>query len=266
MGNAARRIANRKKAKETLAGLFNGREEVIVIHYSCQNFQDRPDGSSARITSIAALNLDSRQSDSFSIHQIAEIKGISKSEMESRYNELEKVMLDNFYEYIRMNSKAIWLHWNMRNIHYGFQAIAHRYKVLGGQPLEVSEKNKIGLASILIDLYGDKYIGHPHLTRIVDKNKLSKKDFLAGDDEAEAFEKHEYVKLHFSTLRKVDLLASIAQKADRGILKTDANALDQYGDYLQAIADLIKENSIIVIVLTIIGLIASIFEIFNFIK
>lgn len=266
MGAAAKRIEKRKKAKNRLAELFTSPERVIVIHYSCQSFQDRPDGSSARITSIAALNMASRQAASFSIHQIAEIKGISKDEMEERYNDLEKVMLDGFYEYVRANSTSIWLHWNMRNIHYGFQAIAHRYKVLGGQPLEVQEANKVDLASLLIDLYGDKYIGHPRLNSIVDKNEISKKDFLAGADEADAFEKREYVKLHFSTLRKVDLFTSIAQKADRGTLKTNGSVLDQYGDYSAAFAEFLKEHPLVSIVIIIIGLVSSVLGIIAFFK
>lgn len=138
MGQAATRIQMRKRAKRQLSDLFNRADQVIIIHYSCESFYDRPDGSSPRITSIAVRNLASGQTTSFSIHQMAERKRYPKDIIEKKYNELEKVMLDEFYKYVYSHSTHIWLHWNMRDMYYGFHAIAHRYKVLGGTPLGYS--------------------------------------------------------------------------------------------------------------------------------
>ncbi len=111
---------------------MNHPEYTIVIHYSCESFYDRADGSSPRITSIAVYNIGSGQTNSFSIHQKAEIKKYSRNDIEKHYEELEKLMLDDFYDFVKLHEKYNWLHWNMRDINYGFQAIAHRYKVLGG--------------------------------------------------------------------------------------------------------------------------------------
>ena len=85
-------------------------DQVIVIHYSCESSYDRPDGSSPRMTSIAVRNLDSGQTTSFSIHQIAERKGYSASALEQHYNELEKLMLEEFYDFVGRHSSHIWLH------------------------------------------------------------------------------------------------------------------------------------------------------------
>jgi hypothetical protein len=38
----------------------------------------------------------------------------------------------------------------MRNINFGFQAIEHRYKVLGGKPYIVEDDRKVDLAKLLI--------------------------------------------------------------------------------------------------------------------
>lgn len=114
------------------------------------------------------------------------------------------------------------LHWNMRDTNYGFSAISHRFQVLGGRPTTIDDSKKVDLSRLLIDIYGKSYIGHPRLESLIKLNAMAPKDFMTGAEEAEAFEKHEYYKLHQSTLRKVDVLANIAQLAMDNALKTNA--------------------------------------------
>ena len=114
----------------------------------------------------------------------------------------------------------------------GFQAIEHRFRVLGGKDGElfaVDDRNKTDLARLLIDIYGLGYIGHPRLEKLLEKNRISRRDFLTGQQEAEAFEEKEFVKLHQSTLRKVDVMANIAGLANDRTLKTDASWWDMNG-------------------------------------
>lgn len=247
MSPAARRIQARRKAKAILEYLIECSENIIVVHYSCQGFKSRA-GSSPRITSIAVMNLHSRQTESFSIHQEAEIAGYSSKNFEPHYNDLERKMLDKFYEFVKSHHNCKWLHWNMRNMNFGFQAIEHRYSVLGGQPAVVLENNKHDLSGLLYDIYGADYAEHPHLQNLVRKNEMNEQDFLAGSDEAIAFEEREYVKLHQSTLRKVSLFASIAHKAETGSLKTNSTWHDIYGSYPAALGELIKEHWIFVLI------------------
>jgi len=257
MGNAIRRLQQRKKALNTVSELMNHPEMVVVIHYSCESFYDRPDGSSPRITSIAVRNLASGQTTSFSIHQMAERQKVSRDEIEQNFDHLEKLMLDGFYEYVHGHLTHKWLHWNMRDINYGFQAIAHRYRVLGGQPDEIHESNLVDLARLMTAIYGVGYIGHPRMEKLVEKNKITDKDFLGGANEAIAFENKEYVKLHQSTLRKVDILAGIVERTDNGSLKTNSTWKDLYGNYPEAVGEFLKENWVITVI-TFIGTIGGI--------
>jgi hypothetical protein len=110
MAKASRRIQRRRRALKKLDEVMSDPEHVIVIHYSCESFYDRPDGSSPRITSIAVANLESGQTSSFSIHQAAERKGIPPDRIKEHYNELERLMLDEFYEYVRTHAGYKWLH------------------------------------------------------------------------------------------------------------------------------------------------------------
>ena len=72
MSKASERLRRRREAKGQLTEINKKRDNVVVIHYSCESFYDRPDGKSPRITSIAVRNLVTGQTESFSIHQIAE--------------------------------------------------------------------------------------------------------------------------------------------------------------------------------------------------
>jgi hypothetical protein len=263
MGQAWNKIQKRKQAKNKLSELMGKADQVIVIHYSCESFYDRPDGSSPRITSIAVRNLESGQTTSFSIHQVAERKGYSASALEQHYNELEKLMLDEFYDYVRIHSSYFWLHWNMRDINYGFPAIAHRYKVLQGNPEEIAESKLVDLSRLLISIYGDNYIPHTRLTNLIDKNSISNKDFLAGQDEAEAFDKKQYVKLHQSTLRKVDVLSNIVELTANGSLKTNSKKKDIYGNYFVAFAELVKENPVISGGIAFVGFVSAVISFFK---
>jgi hypothetical protein len=258
MGEASTRIQQLREARSALARVVAHAANVVVIHYSCESFYDRSNGASPRITSIAVRNLSSAQTKSFSIHQIAERdKKVSIADIEENYDDLEKKMLKEFYEYVETHRTHLWLHWNMRDINYGFPAIAHRYMVLGGVPVDIHESQLVDLARILVGMFGVGYAGHPRLIWLVKENKISDRDLLNGEDEAKSFQARQYVRLHQSTLRKVDILANIALRTASGTLKTNATKIEIYGSYFRYFAELSREHWVVTL-FGIIGSIASI--------
>jgi hypothetical protein len=64
-----------------------------------------------------------------------------------------------FFAHVGSHRGLKYLHWNMRDINYGFAAIEHRHRVLGGSPVIVDDDKKIDLARLLIDIYGVGYVG-----------------------------------------------------------------------------------------------------------
>jgi hypothetical protein len=242
MGQEIRRLTKRKQAQAKIESLIGNANTTLVIHYSCESFYDRTDGKTPRVTSVAVRNLSSGQTDSFSIHKVAEQKQIAFDQIDVNYDELEREMLNEFFEFMRSRQFYSWIHWNMRDINYGFAAIEHRFRVLGGNPISISENSKFDLARALNDLYGMAYIEHPKLESIVNKNDITKKDFLTGKEEAEAFKNKEYIKLHQSTLRKVDILANIFERTCDKTLKTNTKWFDQYGYTPQVLVEFIKEH------------------------
>jgi hypothetical protein len=257
VGEELYRLSKRRKALNQLREIGERQDNTLIIHYSCESFYDRADGSTPRITSIAVRNFASGQTESFSIHKIAELTHLSTTQIVDHYDALEYQMLDEFFQFLAKNERCTWVHWNMRDINYGFQAIEHRYRVLEGEPIRLPEERKFDLARALRNIYGGDYIEHPRLESLTKKNKISDIAYLSGKDEAIAFEAREFVKLHQSTLRKVNVISSIFERTLQGNLKTNAKWYQIYGFHPQALLELITEHwiwSLIVVIATILSI------------
>ena len=109
----------------------------------------------------------------------------------------------------------------------------------------VPDDRKFDLARALYTLYGPRFAQHPRLQNLVDHNGISRQDFLTGLEEAQAFESGEFVKLHQSTLRKVDLIADIAQRVVEGRLRTQARLWDRIGPYPEAAIESVKNHWVV---------------------
>lgn len=224
------RYTEHKKAQRILADIISNSDQYYVIHYSCESFYDITDGRTPRITSIAIRNFQTAQTDSFSIHKVAEKNRTSISEIENNYDVLEESMLEAYLDFLEKHQRCKFLHWNMRDMNYGFKAIEHRYEVLTGKsPFKLPDEQKIDVARLFISKYGVNYIGHPRLEKLLEKNKIEPKDFLQGQKEAEAFVNKEYIKLHQSTLRKVDAIANLIGRTANNTLETNSKLWDVYG-------------------------------------
>ena len=181
-------------------------ETILIVHYSCQSLNDSNEGYSPRITSIVVHNFESRTSHSFSIHLEAEIAKISKDKIEEKYDDLEKGMLKNFYSFVKEHQNFCWLHWNMRNIHYGFETLEHRYRALGATNNDIPsipDNKRFNLSDLITDMYGENCVSHPRMGKLMELNGGIPKGFLSGEEESKAFSNKEYIKLHESTLSKV---------------------------------------------------------------
>lgn len=266
MGEQLTKFRLRRDARRRFDELNMKRDMYIVLHYSCESFYDIKDGRTPRITSVAARNFSTGQTLSFSIHKSAEQSHVPLTEITNRYDELERHMLDEYFDFLRARHGYSFIHWNMRDINYGFQAIEHRYRVLGGTPCIIEDSRKFDLARELILLFGVRYTPHGksgRLHSLMELNHITAKDALTGEDEANAFAKGEYIKLHQSTLRKVDVMSNILERVLDGSLKTNSTWGERTGLHPAVIIELIKDNwiwSLVLVVVAIIGLIASLKE------
>ena len=234
--------ARHRKARKIFSEIAANPQNYLIIHYSCESFYNIADGHTPRITSIAIYNYENAQTDSFSIHKMAEKSHVDFKDIENHYDKLEKLMLDEFFEFAKEHRNFFWIHWNMRDMNYGFKAIEHRYSVLGGDPHKIPDANKIDLGRQLVNCYGSGYAEHPRMETLLKQNGINAKDYLNGQQEADAFANHEYVKLHMSTLRKVDAFATILNRAINNTLKVNTKWTEIYGLSIQGVINFCKDT------------------------
>jgi hypothetical protein len=85
--------------------------------------------------------------------------------------------------------------------------------------------------------------------------------FLTGAQEAAAFENRNFVALHQSTLRKVDIVANILGRAHNRALKTNTTWWEMHGGHIRSISTWIIEHKLIAfIAASIAGLIIAVVE------
>ena len=146
-------------------------ENFYIIHYSCQSLYDDNDALSPRITSIAITHYATEQTVSFSTHSIAEELHIQREYVKDKFDEVEYKLLQDFYTFIRDRRDKHWIHWNMRNLTYGFEHLEHRYRVLGGKDAPIIPvERRVNLNDVLSDRYGGGYASHPKMKSLMDLN------------------------------------------------------------------------------------------------
>lgn len=240
------------EAKATLAKIEKESSKYFIIHYACESFYETPMAKTPRITAIAVRSFESGQTYSFSMHQTAEVLGIAANAITSHYDDIEFAMLQDFAEFLRTHRDANWIHWNMRDGNYGFQAINHRYRILRNKlapnnsnipdMIEINDNSKVDLSLLLIRKYGARYIGNPRIQKLMEANKMSPKDFMTGAEEATAFANGNFHKLLLSTLSKVVLFSQFLQRAIDNDLKHYGKAKDVCDNWKTRITNFLTGN------------------------
>jgi len=244
------------KPKEILQHLKQHEPSLLAIHYSCQSLGDGNEGLSPRITSIAVLHMASSSMHSFSIHLVAEIQKVSRELISEHYDNLEKQMLIEFYSFVKAHQECSWLHWNMTNINYGFEAIAHRYKVLTGQAApQIADSKRFNLSSLILAFYGSNCVDNPKMVSLMLLNGGRSRDLLTGIEEVEAFKNMEYIKLHKSTMCKVYWFQIMYQKLKaKKIITSRTNLWNRVNEFLEKP------------VVKLLGFISVLFALFQFLQ
>lgn len=199
-------LSSLNKVKE----LYESENKCLFVHYACQNFNKDRMGISPRIYSIA-ISFEDEQTKLFSVFQASEILGVPIKE--ENLDLLEESMLEDFYAYAQMHKDKVWVHWSMANTNYGFPAIENRAKRYSiNKALDFEMLDKLDLSVELKNIYGSEYIPRPRLSNIITLNGISELARLGGKEEAEAFNRGQYTKVHQSNLKKVSNLRSIFNK------------------------------------------------------
>jgi len=241
----SKRLSERAEGLRILNEVLQDKSKSLVIHYSCESFITSH-GKTPRVTSICVRYLGTAQTKSFSIHLQAQFDGKDFNNLtDSDYDLLEKKMLDSFYDFVKRHKNFKWIHWNMRDSNYGFEAISNRYRILKGKHFEIDEDRRYDLPRILSNIYTHGYEKNQPDGRLLNlalRNGITTNDALKGSAEATAFDEKQYLKLHQSTLRKVDIIDSVIDRAAKGELKVHSKNWHIYGYTVPGIIEIVKNN------------------------
>jgi hypothetical protein len=235
-------------------------ERFYIIHYSSQSLYDEGvEGFSPRITSIVVMHYSTRQTVSFALHAVAEQLKIPKDQVESHYDDIERKLLEQFFSFLRDRREKYWVHWNMRNLTFGFEHLEHRYRVLcNSEPPNVPIEVRLDLSDILVKRFGSDYAKHPRMKNLMLLNGDLDMRFLEGARKAEAFLKKEFIRMHSSTICKVAFFRHVISLAIKGKLRTEGKGLAVRIDRLLES----RSSRVAAFGAAIIGLPATVYQVF----
>lgn len=218
--------AKKDKAVEQLRSLIENPGEALVIHYSRQNLNDNERGmATPRISAILVKSLDGVTTSCFAIHHEAEKAKIILENIEDFYDFLELRLLVGFNAFVKANPGKKWIHWDMNDVHFGFEAIEHRYRVLaddlGEDFVPVPYHDRINLNESIKAIYGDNYENDPQLDNLMKTNNKEKlvPGFLTLSEEARVFKQLDFPSILESLRAKVNFMLKVIQKASSDSLK-----------------------------------------------
>lgn len=260
---------NYLKAKSQLREIAQNSFRYFVIHYSCESFYNH-NGQSPRIVVISIRSYTGGLTYSFSLDRTAEKLGFEKKQMLNEIDRIEYEMLSEFYSFLEKHKDKYWIHWNMSDENYGFQAIAHRYQCLEiklykrrskkrQQVVVIDETRKVDLSRLLIFRYGSEYISHPRLISLIKENNFSTKDFLNGEEEAKYYECNNFDPILRSSLAKTSLFSKILDYTIDNKLKTNMKYEDVGDTWRQKYIYFVQNHEYGVLVNNIIWLLFTYF-------
>lgn len=219
---------NTKKdnAVQQLRSLMGNPGEAMVIHYSRQNLNDNEGGKATpRIIAIMIKSLDGITTNCFAIHHEAETARIEWENIEDYYDLLEGRLLAGFNNFVKANQGKKWIHWDMNDVHFSFEAIEHRYRVLVDETgvgfARVPTNSRANLNKLIKDIYSSNYENEPQLDNLMRTNNKGHLSvgFLTLPEEAQAFKQLDFPSILESLRAKVNFLLEVIDKSANDTLK-----------------------------------------------
>jgi hypothetical protein len=218
--------AKKDNAVQRLKTLMDDPGQALVIHYSRQNLSDNERGmATPRIIAIMVKSLDGVTTNCFAIHHEAEKAKITLENITDYYDLLEERLLISFTNFVKANPGRKWIHWDMNDVHFSFEAIEHRYKVLvdeaGEGFVQVPNKDRVNLNQMIKAIYGSNYEIEPQLDNLMRTNNKGHlvADFLSLPEEALSFKQLAFPAILESLRAKVNFLLDVIEKTANESLK-----------------------------------------------
>jgi hypothetical protein len=193
-------------------------ENLHGVHYSSALQRDCGD-QTPPVSAISVKHPWTGRQVTFSAFTIAEASGIPRAQFLDRLPELERELLRQFYQFVAAHPEAVWVHWGMCRVRFGFEALAQRAQFHGLEPVEIPPDRRFDLSSYLKLLYGDDYVPHERLWNAIRLNLGADPHLLDKDAAAAAWARGDYGALVGSLEAKVGSITSLFDRVRRGTFK-----------------------------------------------
>jgi len=233
---------------QRLGDLFAVPERAFAVHYALQRLRRGRDDRAPPVAAIALRNLGTGALRIFSIKAEADRAKLNIASAANSPRDLlhlEYSMLFGLDDFFEQHPEAMFVHWYMRDAHFGFAALELRQRLVTSQvvagihgersvataipfgfgtglpplAIRVPEERRIDLARLLHRLYG---IGQVGLRPLAEANGLSLAELIDGKDEPMAFAEGNYARLAWSSATKARLIAELATLAHSGTITQPA--------------------------------------------
>jgi hypothetical protein len=199
---------SRTDAAHPASDLPERNQSLLAIHYS-QELIDNSGGQTPPVSAIVVQRVADDDQKAFSAFLLAEALGIKPGAFLDHFQELEKQLLWMFFEFVAKEPQTtVWLHWNMRSPHFGFEVRAQRARVHDLIPVEIDPARRFNLAAYLKTRYGDDYAPDPRLPNAIRQNGLYQPGMLNDEQAKDAWARKDFGAVLTSLCRKVNAIAS----------------------------------------------------------
>lgn len=192
--------------------------EQFTVHYACASLIPK---RTSYVTAIGVCDTVTKQVVTFSMEDMQK-----NPAMQSALQELEASLLQRFFAFVSDHPDAIWIHWHMHSLEYGFGVLQERYEMLWGEeaPGFISTLN---LPDKIFETMQHRCRSYPKMYRFFESNSVRLQAILSGKEEAECFVERKYAAIRDSVKAKAEALAAIYDKLQENTLVTPCSKRDK---------------------------------------
>lgn len=213
-------------------------QTILAVHYACESWfevRDRP----VAISCISFFNLSTGEEVPFSVIDTARQVSEEVDSTVVANDTREAHVLERYYDFLRRNSDAIVVDWNMNSSDFSFLMLDNRYTYLtnNSAPYSHPRSRLYDLDELFTGLFGEDYAEHPKLHKLACANGLSIRGKLSGAEEAEKFKHGEHSEIRRSTAVKAKIIALLLGRLLSGKLETKLSGprVDFAGSWIDSV-------------------------------
>ncbi|UFH58548.1 hypothetical protein [Sulfurovum mangrovi] len=186
----------------------------FTIHYACESLIPK---RSSHVTAIGLCDIATKKRITFSLEDAEKTLG-----NQSDPSTLEAYLLKEFFAFVSDHLDAVWIHWHMDSVEYGFGVLKERFEMIWGEA-SPDITSTLNLPDKIFEKMQYHCSDYPKMYQLFQANGLKDDSICSGKEEAAYFRSGEYAAITHSTSAKSKALAVIYDKLEDQSLVTSCD-------------------------------------------